>query len=305
MDGLVSKLNLLMSWLYWDGSSAELIEAEGNAIRLLIDSGAFTAWKSNRALRLDEYCTFLKDGLPILPWRYFALDIVGNPVGTRSNYDAMLDAGLSPIPIFTRGTDFDELGRYYETSNLVGLGGLVKTPRSRGYIRRFMQEVKGRDVHWLGFTLPSFVSYYKPYSFDSSNWDRTPRWGQLDLYAGRGRWLPYIRKARGKFNHKPSRAIMDVIQSYGIDPHDLAKDVSWEHSGLARVLSIWSWVRYAIDCEEYLDTKVFFATVGSEQLAVVIDVYHRELWRRNEQDSLRNIRRHGQRNASASGTVPG
>ena len=60
---------------------------------LLIDSGAFTAWKANESISLDDYCRFIEK-LPVTPWGYFQLDVVGDPDGTIRNYDEMRRRGF-------------------------------------------------------------------------------------------------------------------------------------------------------------------------------------------------------------------
>jgi hypothetical protein len=163
----LSKLNILVSYVYMTNRLCGLLLKNQKDIRLLIDSGAFTAWKAGKRIRLNDYMNFLKK-LPIKPWRYFTLDVIGDGEKTWDNYQRMLDEGFKPIPIFTRGEDFAMLDKYYETSDLVAVGGLVGTPGNKGYVKRIMQEIGDRKVHWLGFTHIKYIRYYQPYSVDSS-----------------------------------------------------------------------------------------------------------------------------------------
>lgn len=169
------KLNILISYVYMTDRLVGLLSKHKKDIRLLIDSGAFTAWKAGKRIKLGDYMNFIKT-LPIKPWRYFTLDVIGDPKRTWDNYQKMLDEGLKPVPIFTRGDDFKMLDKYYETSDLVAIGGLVGTPHNKGYVKRMMREVGDRKVHWLGFTKMEYVQYYKPYSVDSSGYCHSVRY---------------------------------------------------------------------------------------------------------------------------------
>ena len=82
-------INVLVSVPYVGGSVRKALGENRQHIRLLIDSGAFTNWKAGKETTVESYMEFL-DGLPVKPWRYFALDKIGDPEGTWDNYQKML-----------------------------------------------------------------------------------------------------------------------------------------------------------------------------------------------------------------------
>lgn len=129
------RLNVLVAYPYATPQVVEQLRQCGPDLRFLLDSGAFTAWKAGKPIELDDYCRFL-EALPVKPWRYFALDVIGDPHGTMRNYEAMLRRGFSPVPIFTRGEDPSVLEDYYKTSDVVGIGGLVGTANNRGFVHQ-------------------------------------------------------------------------------------------------------------------------------------------------------------------------
>ncbi|MEI8147386.1 MAG: hypothetical protein WCH83_18190, partial [Alphaproteobacteria bacterium] len=180
------RLNVLVAWPYVKPDVIRAFQDLGDDGRFLLDSGAFTAWKAGKKLALDDYCRFI-DALPVRPWRYFALDVIGEPAATLRNYEAMLRRGYDPIPVFTRGEDPSVLDEYFRTSNVVGLGGVAKADKSAyAWTRWAMGHVRGRHVHILGFTNLEWVKYLRPYSVDSSSWSRVGRFGWLDVYLGQG-----------------------------------------------------------------------------------------------------------------------
>lgn len=253
-----SKLNVLVAYPYMKkGIIQELIKHQSK-INFLLDSGAFTAWKSGNPIKLDDYCKFL-DSLPIKPWRYFSLDVIGDPVATMENYQTMLKRGYNPVPVFTPSQDFSDIEEYYKTTDFIGCGGLTDKYGSSGivYLKKVMAHTKGRNIHLLGFTKPAIVKHFRPYSCDSSSWTRSQRYGLCDIYVGKGE---YIQLTRKQASNKPRKEICDAIQRLGFTVSDLAKEASWRgETNIAMIISARSWVKYMIDAERNIKTKLFLA----------------------------------------------
>lgn len=237
-------------------------------IRLLIDSGAFTAWKAGSTISVDDYCRFIET-LPIKPWRYFTLDVVGDPKGTLKNYETMLKRGFNPVPIFTRGEDPSLLDEYYKTSDVVGIGGLVGTEKNRGFVKGIMSKVKGRKVHWLGFTNLAFIKVFKPYMADSSTWEMGARFASCSLYLGRG--LPIVQVTKTALRKQlRNQEIVRAIQGYGLNPNDLMKNENWSGGrSVIRRLGAKSARRLSEDVGKNIGTNLFLAAAtrsGAELL---------------------------------------
>lgn len=254
-------LNILFAYPYYLGEPAqEMLKSCGKELRFVLDSGAFTAWKSGNPIDLDDYCKFLETCKPE-PWRYFSLDVIGNPSETIKNYEIMLKRGFNPIPVFTRGECPSVLETFYKTSEVVAIGGLVGTPRNRGFIKGIMKYVKKRWVHWLGFTNLNFIKFYKPYMCDSSAWTTGHRYGTVGVYMGKGE---IKRIAKADFKAKPDQRLLDRISQMGVDPYRLAKTESW-HGGksVAKTLGARSGVALSVDVERKTSTK-FFLVCGDK-----------------------------------------
>jgi len=238
----------------------EIVLNNKGTIRFLLDSGAFTAWKKGKEVKLDDYCRFI-ESLPFTPWRYFSLDVVGNPKKTLENYNTMLERGFNPVPIFTRGEDLSAIDEYYESSDIVGVGGLVGTKGNKGFVKGIMKKVGARKVHWLGFTSLPFINYYKPYMCDSSSWETGARYGSFNLYVGNGRTVTVSRKA---FAKEPSALIKTTLKNYGFNPYDLAKEKNWRGGrSVNRNVNGASAVRLSLDIENKLGTRLFLAATTS------------------------------------------
>lgn len=275
------KANILIAYPYWNEEAAKGVLAAGDAVRLVIDSGAFTAWKAGKPIALDDYCRFI-ERLPVQPWRYFTLDVIGDAAGSMRNYETMLKRGFKPVPIFTRGEDPSVLEDYYRTSDLVGVGGLVGTQENKGFVNGIMKRIGKRRVHWLGFTVLDYLKHYRPYMCDSSSWESGGRYGAIRLYMGNGRFVA-VKKA--DYAKPPSPEIADRIRQYGFDPLALRKRDAW-HGGesLNRKLSVASALALSLDIQKNLGTLMFNAIADTGRgVRFFVGAYHREMNLRSPQ----------------------
>lgn len=262
------KINLLVAYPYLKDNVIKQIKDNHQHIRFLLDSGAFTAWKSGNPIGIDDYCRFL-DALPITPWRYFALDVIGDPAGTMRNYEIMLKRGYKPIPIFTRGEDVSVLEDYYKTSDVVGIGGLVGTPGNRAFVNGIMKKVGDRRVHWLGFTQLDFVKYYRPYMCDSSAWESGARYARLSLYLGNGKTKEITKM---DFIKQPALNIRKAISRLGVDPKELGGESGWSGSRSAnRITCARSGLSLSVDVERKIGTKMFLAAAKDLAVSLIIE----------------------------------
>ena len=259
---MTTKLNILIAYPYCNEPVVDLLKKfPKNDLRFVLDSGAFTAWKSGNPIELDDYCTFLEK-LPIKPWRYFTLDVIGDPDKTAVNFEKMLQRGFNPIPIYQPGEDIKAFDYFYSKSDVVAIGGIngFRGKKRKGYIHGAMKVANGRKVHLLGFTNMDYIKLYKPYMCDSSTWENGARYGYLMMYMGRGQFEKIQKQLfKTKVNNKK---ILSRIKYFGIDPYLMAKTESW-HGGVSRIrtLSARSGVALSVDVEEYLNTKLFLALI--------------------------------------------
>jgi hypothetical protein len=268
--------NILVAYPYCKKDVvAELIECAPHT-RVLIDSGAFTAWKAGKTVDLDEYCRFL-EALPFTPWRYFMLDVVGDPQATLHNYDTMLRRGFKPVPIFTRGESLDILDHYFTTSDLVGIGGLVRTRNNRAFVNGIMAHVGHRAVHWLGFINSEFVRAYRPFSCDSSTWAAGCQFGSITLYFGRGRWRQVHKEV---FAKPPPPDVQAACRRVGIEPRDLARVAAWSgRDAPALIGSLRAFQLMANELHTHVGTLLFAAVSMSgltRRFAEAVQFFNRE-----------------------------
>lgn len=276
LNTVTPKLNLLVAYPYLSKPFIKLIAENQQNIRFLLDSGAFTAQTLGKKISLDDYCRFI-ESLPFKPWRYFTLDVIGDPGQTLANYQKMLDRGFKPVPILTQGEDFSVMDDFWKTSDVVGIGGLVHVPlkAKQKFIYDVMQYAKGRRVHWLGFCNDQFVKYFRPYMCDSSAWRAAQRFGLMNIYLGLGRNTT-LKKT--ELINKPSQEILNRIVSWGFDPYSLKILKNWHgNSALSNRINAASFVDKSCDYEKHLSVKLFLATAAECHGKVLIEAINRKV----------------------------
>jgi len=252
-----SKCNVLVAYPYLNASLMRGLVDYKDEISFILDSGAFSAWKSGKNVTLDGYCKFV-ESLPFAPLFYFTLDVIGDPIATMRNYHEMRRRGFSPVPVFTPGAPIEHLEEYYETSEILGCGGLTNKvgQESLQYLQRIVRASKGRKMHLLGYTKPQLVKHFKPFSCDSSSWCRAQRYGHMDVYLGRGEYGQWNRPSA---KHAPKPAIVQALRRMGFDVAPLMSEHHWRKSGMTQTVSTRSWCYYMRDAERAIRTKIFLA----------------------------------------------
>jgi hypothetical protein len=169
--------------------------------KVLLDSGAFSAWKSGFEIDIYSYIDFVRKYGELFE-AYFVLDVVGDGEKTWENQEIMEKEGLSPIPIYHTSTDIQYLYKCLEypyfglsvtgTSNF--LGKMQANERcfsiicdDDGYPRS--------KVHGLGVTSPKFIIRYPYYSVDSISWVINSRYGHIII--------PKLNKVEPDFESPP------------------------------------------------------------------------------------------------------
>ena len=287
------KLNILVAFPYFKQQVIDIIkDLDPNEFRLIVDSGAFTAYNTGRAIDIDEYCKFLKS-LP-KDWNYHAvqLDVYGDPEQTYINFLKMKELGFDVMPVFTRGDTLERLEEFYQHTDYIMFGGIVVGGENKNYVKWFCENNKGRKAHWLGFVNTDFIRKYKPESVDSSTVFGTQRFGWLYIATGHGA-LPTIHKT--EFAKRPPQWVMDGLKKVGCTMNDirlLGQKEAWTGGSSkyikdkstikahANLIGVKSHVYRAIEVEKHLGTKIYLACGNAEQIKLLTMAFN-ELKERN------------------------
>ena len=239
--------------------ATQYLHAVKDWTRLMIDSGAYMEFTTGKEpMPIHAFAKWTRELLrelgPDAEVEYMTLDVIGDPVRTRANYEALLDAGLRPIPILTRGAPDQDIARYLETSEKVGIGGVVgNAPALMAMVRRLPH---GTPQHWLGFSTHDFLIALKPTSVDASSFTVGRVYSDHRYYAGG------LRRPKTVKSHLSAPDRRD-LRRHGFAP-ELIRDRNsrgvMARDTLANCVTVDSYVRYSRDIEERLGTRYYFAT---------------------------------------------
>lgn len=256
------KLNILGAFPYMtEKFIASMTEAKAKRHGILVDSGAFTAWKSGNPIEIKDYIAFIK-GLPFAPDHYFNLDVIGDGEQSYQNFLILLDHGLKPIPVFTRGESWSKLERYYEHTDYVALGGLVGSYEFQKYIVEAHKVIAGRKVHWLGCWSCPLIARFRPTSCDSTSWAIRPKFASTSLYTKH----EFVNLSKKSITKSLTNDRKIAIRKMGLNPESLLIERGWRGGPgwTARQLSARSYILNARKMEEKFGTKCFFAINASD-----------------------------------------
>lgn len=294
------KLPVLISYAYLREEPEEKIREclTRPDVEILLDCGAFTVANTGQdEIELSDYMAFLERWHDHL-FGYIALDRLGDPVTTERNLQTMLAQGLKPIPVHVLGDDEARMDELFGYSDWVAFGGLRRPhrgPAPLSYLKAKMAWAKGRNVHWLGYTRARSIATWKPYSVDCSNFTQGSRFGQFDIYLGRGRWVafePGSKKTRSKGSLRGSDMplasnVLARLERWGYRTDELLDESKWrgKESGgnvvkktiderrIAGTLAF-SFVEYSLDTREVLGTRFFLAASPDQALGIYAALDH-------------------------------
>ena len=215
----LSKLNILIAYPYFKKELVDYLRGiDPNSYRLIVDSGAFTAWNTGKEITLDGYCRFLDHIEFLRPFPAVSLDVIGDPKASWENFLLMKARGYDVLPVFTRGDDEEMLEEMYDHSDYILLGGVSSGRKNANYVKWFAERNKGRDSHWLGFVKMEYIKHYRPKSVDSSSWIAGGKFGTVQFYDHSG-----ILRSYGKdiFISKPPPKIIKMSETIGLTSDEL------------------------------------------------------------------------------------
>lgn len=179
---------MLVSYVYYKAFEAE--RAEYHFRDYIMDSGAFSAYKSGYAIDLDEYIRFCKERVENdkALKEVTALDVIGDDRGSLDNANAMRDAGLDVIPVFHIGDDWGILEEYCSGYNKVGLSCRFGEPVKESYrfLNRCFAKRWPHKFHSFGWVDEKMLMRFPFHSSDTASWTNGPNvYGHWKSFGGK------------------------------------------------------------------------------------------------------------------------
>lgn len=154
----------------------------------VMDSGAFSAYKSGTVIDLQQYidtCHELLETDPTLT-EVYALDVIGDWRASQRNTERMWDQGIPAIPCFHYGEPWELLKEYGSSYDKIAIGGAKDRKDRKGFIGQCMARVWPKKVHAFGLSGRSMVLGFPFHSVDSTNWEVDPcmygRWRNFSYH---------------------------------------------------------------------------------------------------------------------------
>lgn len=236
---MTEPFSILLSYWYFRNDNAigtvtsalRAAQERGATVRLLVDSGAFSADSQGAAITVADYARWL-DTVAVPEWGPWlvgalSLDVLRDPEASWSNWVALRDRGHDTIPVTHMGDGFDVLDRYAnEGADYIALGAMVGRSMTRklrwsAHVHRHVRD-NHPDVrlHGLGVSSQQMVERLPWWSVDASSFGSAYRYGRAKLYdPATGRFVSVALDGSAD-THRHGRLLRDV---YGVDPSAIRK----------------------------------------------------------------------------------
>jgi hypothetical protein len=230
-------VSVLFSYWYFqnqtpfDKITAVLREAtrRGRTVRVLVDSGAFSADTQGHRISGDEYADWIRDRV-VPEWGPWVvgclnLDVLRNPEASWKNWRRLADRGVDTIPVTHMGDGTDVIDRYVAAgSDYVALGAMVgksitRKARWAAHIHKHVlsnhPEVR---LHGLGLAGQELVERLPWYSVDSSSFGSGYRFARAVVYDRQSRKCVAVQLSGAP----PDRSVLEMIRrDYGLGWDDI------------------------------------------------------------------------------------
>lgn len=219
----------LVSFHYFDDEKMEMLD--GRPLRLIADSGAFSAWSTGVEINVDKYAQWLRRWGHMFCWSA-SLDVIGDEYGTLTNWLHLRDRHqLLTVPTVHFGAGPDRIDRYArEGVDLIGLGGMAQSGHIPHAFRWLISMFRHARDHWpdlrfhlWGISGRKFLDVVPAWSSDSSGTiSQVSRFANLRLFDPRTGTDTNVRLVgNGAYTAAPL-----LRRVYGITPADIERSTT-------------------------------------------------------------------------------
>lgn len=169
-------LNLLVAFPFIKHWREREFEAKGGLT--MLDSGAYSAWKSGAKIDIDKLCEEARNP----DWNeVVALDVIGDQYASAKNALYMKEKGLTVMPVFHYGDDWALLKEYCDAFDRVGLSCRFgeKLDKSFGWLDQCFARAYPKKFHSFGWVARDMLWRFPFFSADTASWHNGVRFGRL------------------------------------------------------------------------------------------------------------------------------
>lgn len=149
----------------------------------MLDSGAFSAWKSGYEIDIDDLIKESKEG----GWdETVALDVIGDYEGSKKNAQYMASRGSNAFPVFHYGEPWSLLEEYCERYDKVGISCRFgePVPASTAWVENCFAKFWPHKFHSFGWVGNDILRRVPFHSADTASWQVPVIWGRWTSFKG-------------------------------------------------------------------------------------------------------------------------
>lgn len=182
---------LLCSYFYFRTRNlSDYLEQLEYKPKILLDSGAYSAWTTGRNISIIDYMDYIKNNIEHIE-HYIALDVFNDPELTLDFYRIMRKKGLEPVPVYHYCTDETYLQQYIADGNeYIALGGTMPATEKSlvaKWVNYLTHKYQGIKFHLLGSNSALITLFTDLHSCDSSTWIMAAVTGKPKHILGKSR----------------------------------------------------------------------------------------------------------------------
>jgi len=173
-------------------SQKKVDEMRADGAQIFLDSGAFSAWTTNKPINIDDYAKYVIENEDIIRKEdgvlmASVLDKIGCAQGTLDHQAYLEKKGAKCMPCYHFGEPIEYLEYYLSRYEYITIGGLEG--KSANDLKNFLDPLYNDyltdgsgnarvKTHLFGITAIEIMKRYPCYSVDSSSWI------QFSLFGG-------------------------------------------------------------------------------------------------------------------------
>jgi hypothetical protein len=215
--------NGLISYHYFRNRDVSMCDG----FTLIADSGAYSAKTQGAEIKLPDLCAWANNWREHFAW-VAALDVIGDPVASRRNWEEMRRRGVNAVPTIHFPEPPCAIDAYArEGVTFIGLGGQVGGLQ-KSMLRWAVSVIRYARDRWPamkfhGWGTTSRLSLKLPYfSVDSTYWLQGAMWGKTILHDPRNPLVNQRIRYDGRDVYRPEVASL-LSTYYGTDPASVAR----------------------------------------------------------------------------------
>jgi hypothetical protein len=205
-------------WYFKNKPLAAFCEELGYTPKILLDSGAYSAYTKGKSVNLLDYLAYIEANRAQL-YKYVSLDVIGDERLTWLIYQLMKSYGLDPVAVVHYG-EKAHVAMHRYSGRFLALGGTVPV-RDKKKVVRWCEEMKRlrpeTSLHLLGSSSKALLQSEALASCDSSTWYIQAVNGRPASIPGKGR---EAKMARAEAN---MRRIMEEFDEVSVPSNDCGR----------------------------------------------------------------------------------